>query len=444
MKNLADIWSEVLVLIKADLLPVSYKTWIETIVPVDMDDEKILLQVPNEYNMTMLLERYMDLLKNSILYATNKEYEIEIRVKEDIKPVIKEEKISSPSPVSSFYTFDNFIIGESNEVAHANIQAAVKACVEGTHCDYNPLFIFGNAGLGKTHLMHAAEHKILTESKNEKNVLYVTSEQFTNEFINSIKENDNEKFREKYRSVDVLMIDDIQFISNMMAVQKEFHHTFNDLIQGDKIIIISGDRPPKEIHGVEERLITRFESGVMCEIQSPDFETRIAILKKKAEQLNIEIDEEIYRFIANIITTSNRELEGAMKKLVSLHKLMKKEITISLAREVTKDFNNPVDKKITTEMIISTVEKHFNLNDNSLKSNSRSKNISYPRQIAMYIIKEVMDKKLIEIGNCFGGKDHSTVIHAISKIESDIKNDPTTKAMIEDIIKDIKNWFINI
>ncbi len=438
MENISTIWSRVLELIKPDILPVSFSTWIETIIPVDMDEGSILLQVPYEYNKTMIQERYSELIKNSLLYLTDRDYDVIIRVKE------KEEKPVDNTPKRSFglnpfYTFENFIIGDSNEVAHANIRAAAKACVEETYCEYNPLFIYGNAGLGKTHLMHAAGHKVIEDSNNAKNVLYVTSEQFTNELINSIKENNNQKFRDKYRKVDILMIDDIQFISNMPGVQKEIHHTFNDLYQNNKIIIISGDRPPKELHGVEDRLITRFESGVMCKIESPDFETRVAILKKKAEQLNTEMDEGIYRYVAGIITTNNRELEGAMKKIVSLHRLMKKEITPELAQEALRDFNSGSNKKITEEMIITTVERHFNLSENALKSTSKAKNISYPRQIAMYIMNELMDKKLKDIGDCFGGKDHSTVIHAINKIKTDMDSEMSVKSTVEDIIKDIKN-----
>lgn len=438
MENITTIWSRVLELIKPDILPVSFSTWIETIIPVDMDDGSILLQVPYEYNKTMIQERYSELIKNSLLYLTDRDYEVIIRVKEkDEIPADNGPKLSFG--LNPFYTFENFIIGDSNEVAHANIRAAAKACIEGTYCEYNPLFIYGNAGLGKTHLMHAAGHKVIEDTDGKKNVLYVTSEQFTNELINSIKENNNQKFRDKYRKVDILMIDDIQFISNMPGVQKEIHHTFNDLYQNNKIIIISGDRPPKELHGVEDRLITRFESGVMCKIESPDFETRVAILKKKAEQLNTEMDESIYRYVASVITTNNRELEGAMKKIVSLHRLMKKQITTDLAKEALRDFNSGSNKKITEEMIITTVENHFNLSENALKSTSKAKNIAYPRQIAMYIMNELMDKKLKDIGDCFGGKDHSTVIHAINKIKSDMDSEMSVKATVDDIIKDIKN-----
>ena len=445
MDNIVSIWTQALSIIKNDTLPVSYSTWIETIIPVDIINDSIILQVPYEYNKTMIEERYAQLIKNTLMYITGNNYELDIRVKDEKKEEIENiNKYTNSNNtnyygLNPFYTFDNFVTGDSNKIAYAFVNAASKACIEGSYIESNPVFIFGNAGLGKTHLMQAAGHRVLKETGNTKNILYVTSEQFTTELTNALKENEPQKFREKYRMVDILMIDDIQFIRTMPGIQQEFFHTFNELYQNNKIIIISSDRPPRELHGIEERLITRFESGVMKEIESPDYETRIAILKKKAEQLNIEMSEDIYHYIASIITTNNRELEGAMKMVVSLHRLMKREITISLAQEALKEFSKPSEKIITADLIIKTVEKYFNLPENSLKSSSKANNIAYPRQIAMYLIKYMTDKKLKEIGDCFGGKHHSTVIHAIEKIEEDIKNDYNIKSTVEDLTKDIKN-----
>lgn len=445
MDNIVSIWTQALSIIKNDTLPVSYSTWIETIIPVDIINDSIILQVPYEYNKTMIEERYAQLIKNTLMYITGNNYELDIRVKDEKKEEIENiNKYTNSNNtnyygLNPFYTFDNFVTGDSNKIAYAFVNAASKACIEGSYIESNPVFIFGNAGLGKTHLMQAAGHRVLKETGNTKNILYVTSEQFTTELTNALKENEPQKFREKYRMVDILMIDDIQFIRTMPGIQQEFFHTFNELYQNNKIIIISSDRPPRELHGIEERLITRFESGVMKEIESPDYETRIAILKKKAEQLNIEMSEDIYHYIASIITTNNRELEGAMKMVVSLHRLMKREITISLAQEALKEFSKPSEKIITADLIIKTVEKYFNLPENSLKSSSKANNIAYPRQIAMYLIKNMTDKKLKEIGDCFGGKHHSTVIHAIEKIEEDIKNDYNIKSTVEDLTKDIKN-----
>lgn len=437
MEDIVKVWSKVKDIIKTDLLEVSFKTWIDPIIPISMTPQELVLQVPYEYSKTIVEERYMELIKNALLYITNNDYEIEIRIQDK-----ENERLNMPAMkinnLNHLYTYDNFVKGDSNILAHSATRAVAKSCIEGTYCEYNPLFIFGNPGLGKTHLMQAAGHYVL-ENNPEKNVLYVTSEQFTNELINSIKDNKNQEFRDKYRSVDLLMIDDIQFISNMPSSQKEFHHTFNDLYQNNKMIIISGDRPPKELHGIEERLITRFESGNMHKIASPDYETRIAILYKKAEQLNIEIPDDVIRYIAERITTNNRELEGAMKMIVSYHRLMKREINIETVTEALADFEKTTEKKITPELVIKNVEKYFNLGDNSLSSNSKAKKISQPRQIAMYIMNTVLDMKLKDIGDIFGGKDHTTVIHAVRKVEQEINSDEDKKNMIDEIIKNIKN-----
>lgn len=441
MDDIISIWKKTLSIIKSDIIPVSFDTWIEPVIPVSMTDDSIILQVPYEYNKTMIEERYGELIKNALLYITGNSYELDVRIRDEKKEEEPEKpyKNSTYYGLNPFYTFDNFVTGDSNQVAYAFVKAASKACVEGTYIDSNPVFIFGDAGLGKTHLMQAAGHRVLRESGNTKNMLYVTSEQFTTELTNSLKENEPEKFREKYRMVDILMIDDIQFIRTMPGIQQEFFHTFNELYQNNKIIIISSDRPPRELHGIEQRLITRFESGVMKEIEAPNYETRIAILKKKAEQLNVEMSEEIYHYVASIITTNNRELEGAMKMIVSLHRLMKKEINLSLAQEALKEFNRPSEKIITPDRIIKNIEKHFNLPENSLKSSSRAQKISKPRQIAYYIMDSILDIKLKEIGEILGGKDHSTVIHGIKIIKDEIESDYNLKSTVEDIIKDIKN-----
>jgi len=441
MEDIVKIWSKVLDLIKEDILPVSYSTWIETIIPVTFSNDTIILEVPYEFNKTIIDERYTELIKNALLFVTNTNYELDIRIKDSKKDTFHKENNNNTNKnynLNQLYTFENFVKGDSNLMAYTTAQAVAKACIENEYCDFNPLIIFGSPGLGKTHLMQAVGHEVVNKNP-QKNILYVTSEQFANDFINALKENDTQSFKDIYRSVDLLMIDDIQFISNMMAVQKEFHHTFNELYQNNKIIIISGDRPPKELHGIEERLITRFESGTKYKIDYPDYETRIAILQKKAEKLNIEIPDEVYKYIATNINSSNRELEGAMKMVVSYHRLMKREINLSLAEEALKEFNKVSEKVITPELIIDNVEKYFNLDKDSLSSNSKVNKISYPRQIAMYLIYKLLNKKHKETGSYFGGKDHSTVIHAINKIETDIKNDESKNSMIEDIIKNIKN-----
>ncbi len=436
MKDIAEIWNKVLKLIKEDVIEVSFNTWIEPIIPVELDNNVLILMVPYEYSKNVIEERYVELIKNALLYVTGENYEIDVRIKDS---KVEEQQISSAaSCLNQLYTFENFVKGDSNDIAYSTALAVSKACIEGSFCEYNPMFIFGAPGLGKTHLMQAVGHEVIKKNPHKK-ILYITSEQFANDFINSLKENDTQSFKDKYRSVDLLMIDDIQFISNMMAVQKEFHHTFNELFQNNKQIIISADRPPKELHGIEERIITRFGWGVTNKIDYPDYETRIAILQKKAEKLNIEIPDEVYKYIATNINSSNRELEGAMKMVVSYHRLMKREINLSLAEDALKEFNKANEKIVTPEIIIDNVEKYFNLEENSLSSNTKAKNVAYPRQIAMYLIHKLLNKKHEETGSYFGGKHHSTIIHAINKIENDIKNEESKNSMIEDIIKNIKN-----
>lgn len=437
MEALTAIWQSTLDIIRPDIQPVSFSTWIDTIIPVDMDNHIITLEVPYDYNKVMIETRYAALIQNALLYLTGRDYELNILIKGE-----KTEPEPAPhAPVmqnaahvlNPAYTFDTFIIGKSNQLAHA----ASLAVAESTGSIYNPLFLYGGVGLGKTHLMHAVGNFVLKNTPNKK-VMYVSSEAFTNDLINAIKDNRTEEFRSKYRSIDILMVDDIQFLGGKDGMQEEFFHTFNTLYQAGKQIVLSSDRPPKELYTLEDRLRTRFESGLIADIQLPDYETRVAILKKKADQVNITIDNEIYHFVASKITSNIRELEGAIKKIVSYHNLMREDITLALAEKALKDFNTSNKKAITPELVIETVEQYFNLRENDLKSSKKTRNIAYPRQMAMYIIKELTDYNLTKIGQVFGGKDHTTVIHAIRKIEQDMATDVNTKNTVEDIIKNIR------
>lgn len=435
MEALSAIWQNTLDIIKPDIQPVSFSTWIDTIVPVSMDSRTITLEVPYDYNKVMIETRYAALIQNALLYLTGREYELHIVIQGELAAQKKElQDIEQTSNMlNPAYTFDTFVIGKSNQLAHA----ASLAVAEAAGSIYNPLFLYGGVGLGKTHLMHAVGNYVLKTSPNKK-VVYVSSETFTNDLINAIKDDRTEQFRSKYRLIDILMVDDIQFIGGKEGTQEEFFHTFNTLYQAGKQIILSSDRPPKELYTLEDRLRTRFESGLIVDIKPPDFETRIAILKKKADQVQVEIDDEIYRYVANKITSNIRELEGAIKKIVSYHNLIREDITLSLAEKALKDFNTSNKKPVTPELIIETVEKQFGLKENDLKSTKKTRDIAYPRQMAMYVIKELTDFNLTKIGQVFGGKDHTTVIHAIRKIEQDIKNDPNTRAIIDDIIKNVK------
>ena len=439
MSEIVEIWQKVLDIIKVDMIPVSFSTWIETIIPVEMDVDKIVLEVPHEWNKQMVELKYSSLIKNALLFITQKDYDIEIIAKSKSTPreeVKKNKNIGIT--LNPSYTFDTFVTGKSNELPHAIVKNIAQCVIENKLSNYNPLFLHGGVGLGKTHLMHAICHEILNK-KSDARILYTTSEQFTIDLVNAIKDDRNQEFRDKYRNVDILLIDDIQFIGGKENTQQEFFHTFNALYDENKHIVITSDRPPKELYTLTERLRTRFESSGIYDINPPDYETRIAILKKKADRIGIEVSDEVLNYLAEQITSNIRELEGTIKMLKSYHDLMNRDITLTLAKEVLKDFKTENKKEITLELIASNVEKYCNLKDNELKSATKSKNVSYPRQIAMYIMKNLTNYSLMQIGEFFGGKDHTTILHGIKKITKDIEEDISKKTLVDNIIKNIKS-----
>ncbi len=444
MERLEGIWQEALTLMQEDFADqqISYKTWIKSITPLTMTEDSISLKVPTPINKTMICERYMELIKNSIFFITGKDYQIDVIVDgdKDLKPLIlpdfdrEDKKDMGGYPLNPQYTFENYIIGQSNQFA----QAAALAVAEAPSILYNPFFIYGGSGLGKTHLMNAIGNRVL-ETYPEKKVMYVSSEQFVNELINSIREQRNEEFRSKYRTIDVLIVDDIQFIAGKTSSEEEFFHTFNSLFLANKQIIISSDRPPKELHTLEERLRTRFESGLLVDIQPPDFETRAAILKQKAEQFHLDIDYELITYIASNINSNVRELEGTIKKITALTGFSKRPVTLEIVETALADFNVVNAGIITPSTIITLVEKHFNLKENSLVGSKRSRDVAFARQIAMYIMRELTEMSTPKIGQELGGRDHSTVIHGIKNVEDSMNSDSSVKNLVNDIIKNIRN-----
>lgn len=437
--KLNELWQESLKLIKAELTDVSFNTWIKTIEPVTIKENTIILCVPNDFTKGILESRYTNLVANAIKKVSSKDYSIKFIMESEIDRYIdktkkESEQYDSSPMLNPKYTFDTFVIGNSNRFAHAASLAVAEAPAQA----YNPLFIYGGVGLGKTHLMHAIGHYILSQNSNTK-VLYVTSEKFTNELINSIRDDKNEEFRNRYRNIDVLLIDDIQFIAGKERTQEEFFHTFNALHEANKQIIISSDRTPKEIPTLEDRLRSRFEWGLIADIQPPDLETRVAILKKKAEIEGIEIDNDVLLFIANRIESNIRELEGALIRIMAYSSLTNNKLNVAVAEEALKDIiadNKP--KPITSELIQEVVAEHFDLKIEDFKSKKRSRPIAYPRQIAMYLCRELTDLSLPKIGDEFGGRDHTTVIHAYDKISQEIEDDPQVKKTIERLYKKIK------
>ncbi len=435
---LTDVWLKVLELIKPEFEDkmVSYNTWIETIIPVSIDNldnntnNKIVLAVPYEYNRDIVRSRYTDLIKNALEFVTGLDFEIEITLNgEELRKNIDPQY----SNLNPSYLFDNFVIGKSNQYAHAT----AMAISDGRGDFFNPFFLYGGVGLGKTHLMHAIGNKMIRNDPRKK-ILYVSSEQFTNDMINAIKNSTTQEFRDKYRTLDLLLIDDIQFIWDKEATQEEFFHTFNELYQNGKHIIITSDRPPKDLKSFMDRLISRFEQGAVIDINPPDYETRIAILQKKAYQLNITIPNEVYEFVASKIKSNIRELEGAIKKILLFHQLSRKEINIELATEALKDILDEKKKLLTPALVIDKVEKYFNLKEDDLRSKSRSQNIAFPRQIAMYILKEYTNLSLKQIGASFGGMDHTTVLHGVKKVKDSMDEDATVENLVNDIVKDVR------
>jgi chromosomal replication initiator protein len=401
---------------------------------VKYSENTLLLQVESDFNKNILTSHYMPLIQNAFGQVMGTPCEVEILTKEEISGALNKPKPSGGEApqflLNPKYTFDSFVIGNSNRFAHAACLAVAEAPAKA----YNPLFLYGGVGLGKTHLMMAIGH-FVRSLPNELNVHYVTSEDFTNQMINAIRTNDTESFRNKYRKVDVLLIDDIQFISGKERTQEEFFHTFNALYESNKQIIISSDRPPRDMEHLEERLKSRFEWGLTADIQPPDLETRIAILRKKAENENIQrISDEVFEFVATKAENNIRELEGCLTRIMAYSKITKSPISLELVNEALKDIiKNNENKRATPERITTLVCDRFSVSEDDMFSKKRSHDISYPRQISMYLLRELTDLSLSAIGKFFGGRDHTTVLHAYRTISKEMADNNELRVMLADI-----------
>ncbi len=429
--------------LRPELTQISFDTWINPLNIRSIDGNHIVFTTVSEFQRDFVENKYKPLLLNTLKFITNRDWDytvidLESEAKENLDANIIEEdesKTESPKEVKSIhsglnpkYTFETFVVGDNNKFAHAAALAVGNEPGE----SYNPLFLYGGVGLGKTHLMHAIGNRILENNKNC-NILYVTSEKFTNQLINAIKDNKNEIFRKKYRSIDALLIDDIQFIAGKERIQEEFFHTFNSLYEERKQIIISSDKPPRDIPFLEDRLKSRFEWGLLADISCPDYETRFAILRKKAQDESVVIDDYILSNIANKIDSNIRELEGVFNKVVARASLTHSPITIELAEKIINEFKYESEKVISSEFIKETVAKYFSINKDDLSSNKRSNDIAFPRQIAMYLCREIANMSYPQIGTDFGGRDHSTVMHGCKKIEKEIKEKNNTKLIVDSV-----------
>ncbi len=445
-ENLNELWNRAKGLLKEETTDIAYTTWINTLELKSINDNIVVLLAFNTFQKDTIESRYMDLITNTFNYLTNKNCKVIIQLESDN---LNENynnsnfnnqnnfnhKLFASSGLKKEYTFNTFVVGDNNKFAQA---AAMGVAENPGSTKYNPLFLYGGVGLGKTHLMHAIGNQILSSNPSAK-VLYITSETFTNQLVNALKDQTTEKFREKYRNIDVLLIDDIQFISNKRSTQEEFFHTFNTLYDAGKQIVISSDKPPKDIELLEERLQSRFEWGVTADISNPDYETRLAILRKKTQLDNIIIDDEILAQIADKVDTNIRELEGTLNKIVATASLTNSPITMEMAQKAIDDMVSQKQKVISSSYIQEVVAKYFNISVNDLKGQKRSNDVTFPRQIAMYLCRNTAQMSMPQIGKDFGGRDHSTVMHSCEKIEKEIKSNSNTKLIVESV----KNLLLN-
>ena len=434
-------------LLKPEVTAISYDTWIKNLEIESIENEHVVFKVNTQVHKDALESRYSELIINTLRYITNKECTFSvvyphsenenhslsfgqdiISSKEKEEDSMEEELESINSSLNPKYTFETFVVGNNNRFANAAAIGVANAPAQ----SYNPLFLYGGVGLGKTHLMHAIGNRILKNNPEAK-ILYVTSEKFTNQLINAIKDNKPDIFRNLYRNIDILLIDDIQFIAGKERVQEEFFHTFNSLYENRKQIIISSDRPPRDIQFLEDRLKSRFEWGLLADISFPDYETRLAILRKKAQDENIIIEDIILANIADKIDTNIRELEGALNKIVAYASLTHSPITVEMAERSINEIISQKNRVISADFIQEKVAKYFNIEKEDLPSNKRSNDIAYPRQIAMYLCREVAKLSFPKIGEEFGNRDHSTVMHGYKKIEKEVKQNTNTKLIVESV-----------
>lgn len=425
---------------------VAMDTWIDAMVPVSLEGKKAVFQVDTEFQQGIILSNYKKSLETALENIMGFKIDITVNIQSKESPAVpnspdigrideKHEELQKSYEFAEYdYTFDTFIVGRSNEFAFA----ACKAVASDTAASYNPLFIYGASGLGKTHLVTAIKHEII-KNNPDRNAIYVTGETFGNELIKSIDQRDTTVFHDKYRQADVLIVDDIQFFSGKERMQEEFFHTFNKLHSEGKQIVITSDKPPRELKTLEERIRSRFECGLIADISAPDFETRYAIIRRKAELLDLKIPDEVTEFIATRLKTNIRQLEGAVKKLKALKMLANTSPTISMAQSVIRDIltdDQPIP--ITVEKIIAEVANVYGITAEDIRSGKRTSQISTARKVAAYVVREVTGMPLAAIGMEFGGRDHSTIVYAINTVNDAIKKDSNLKDLVDDIIKDIR------
>lgn len=435
VSDMSVLWTEILVLLENEVTPIGYNTWIKTIIPKKLEDKVLTLNVPSSINKNMIDHRYSDLIKNAYSEVCGADVSLQVLIGGNEETEKKDNrKRLMGMPLNPKYSFDSFVVGNSNRFAHA----ASVAVAETPALAYNPLFLYGGVGLGKTHLLHAIGNYV-KENEPDAKIAYISSETFTNELINSIREKKTEEFRNKYRLMDVLMVDDIQFIAGKPQTEEEFFHTFNTLYDANKQIVITSDRHPEEIKTLEARLRSRFEWGLIGDINSPDYETRVAILQKKAQIDGIYIDDNILKYIAEKVTSNIRELEGVFNKVLAYRGLVNKEITMEVAAEALKYYEqNSGAKIITPEVILENCAKFYSVRKEDLLGKRKTKEIAKARQVCMYFMRDTLGLSQLKIGKFFD-RHHTTIMYGIREIEKELLVNPEFQLQIETLMADIKN-----
>ncbi len=434
MDSFDQAWEIICEYCKSQITDVAYKTWFSRLKPVSLDFEKgvATIEAPNEFHMQTLLRCYSELLKQALQNVFGDSITFALCVKEDEAPPAGDE---SSGDDGYELTFETFVVGPSNRFAHAACQAvASKPAIL-----YNPLFIYGNSGLGKTHLLSAIS-KEFKKNFPDRTVVYVKSEDFTNEVIDAIAKGTTSSLRSKYRNADLFLVDDIQFIGGKVSTQEEFFHTFNTLYEAKKQIVLTSDRPPRDIATLEDRMKNRFEWGLTADVQAPEFETRVAIIRRKAESFDFEIPEGVCEYIANKLKNNIRQLEGAVKKLRAFHMLEGRPVNIATAQTAISDIiNNSQPTPVTVEKIIEEVARTYQVSPEDICSQKRNAAVSKARQVSMYVVREITQMSMVEIGQTFGGRDHSTVVYALRQIEDKLEKEAHTRDTVNDIVKNIRD-----
>ncbi len=430
MNSAAAVWTKVLALLESEMTSTTIKTWFDDVRAIALEESRFVICSPDPLNRDVIRQRYLPAIQKALKELFSTDFEVLVLGEEEISSFSSETKPNDFLPGTEEYTFERFVVGSSNKFAHA----AARQVADAPGKSYNPLFLYGESGLGKTHLLYAIAHTIHQNHPDYK-IVYIKGDTFTNELIQAIREGRNQEFREKYRGADIFLMDDVQFIAGRDSTQEEMFHTFNTLYEAKKQIVFTSDRPPKEMMRLEDRLKTRFEWGLLVDIQPPDYETRMAIIKNKAIRMGVELPEPVLQYIAENITANVRQIEGTVNKIMAMQELEGKKVDSSSVVRAIKDvFKDKSDILPSSDVIIREVCKFYGIEDNALRGQSRVKDTATARQIAMYLIRSQTTLSLNDIGREFGNRDHTTVLHAINRVEERMKTD----ADLTEIIKDIK------